>query len=151
VDSRWLQSRKSSMKGECLCGVVKFEINGTIPNLYQCHCSLCRRATGTAGNTATFIPGHAFRWLSGETEIRTFVKPTGFRSDFCAICGSPVPNQLRGTEMMWVPAGSLVDLINSRVTVHLHVKSAAPWEQESSNCVRLAGGPDSLEMLNSLL
>jgi hypothetical protein len=139
------------MKGECLCGEVKFEIDGEIRNLYQCHCSLCRQATGAAANAATFVPGYSFRWVSGEHEIRTFQKPTGFRSDFCSICGSPVPNKLKGTDMIWVPAGLLTDLIAPRVSVHLHVTSAAPWEQESTECVRLDAGPGSLESLNKLL
>ncbi|WP_446685632.1 GFA family protein [Marinobacter arenosus] len=45
------------MKGECLCGNVKFEIEEEIRNLYQCHCSLCRKATGAAANAATFVQG----------------------------------------------------------------------------------------------
>ena len=40
------------MKGACLCGKVRFEILGEVPNLYQCHCSECRKATGTSANAA---------------------------------------------------------------------------------------------------
>ncbi|PRY63410.1 hypothetical protein B0H98_1085 [Vreelandella songnenensis] len=43
------------MTGECLCGEVKFEIDGKLPNLYQCHCSLCRKTTGSTANAATFV------------------------------------------------------------------------------------------------
>ena len=139
------------MQGECLCGSVKFEIDGEIRNLYQCHCSLCRKATGTAANAATFVQGKSFRWVSGQSEIRCYQKPSGFRSDFCSVCGSPVPNSLQGTEMVWVPAGLLSGLVTSRVSVHLHTESAASWEQESTRCVRLEGGPESLESLNKLL
>lgn len=139
------------MQGECLCGIVKFEIDGEIRNLYQCHCSLCRKATGAAANAATFVEGSSFRWISGQSEIRTFQKPSGFRSDFCSNCGSPVPNSLRRIEMVWVPAGLLDELSLSRVAVHLHTASAAPWEQESAECARLEDGPDSLEALNKLL
>jgi hypothetical protein len=39
------------MKGECLCGDVEFEIKGDLPNLYQCHCSLCRKVTGSSAAT----------------------------------------------------------------------------------------------------
>ena|SRR5690554_504386 len=139
------------MQGECLCGSVKFEIDGEIRNLYQCHCSLCRKATGSTANAATFVDGKSFRWVSGENEISSYAKPSGFRSDFCAVCGSPVPNSLRGTELVWIPAGLLNELATSKVSVHLHTSSAAPWEQESSGCVRLEAGPESLESLNKLL
>ena len=139
------------MKGECLCGTVKFEVEEEIRNLYQCHCSLCRKATGAAANAATFVQVSAFRWVSGESEIRSYKKPSGFRSDFCLVCGSPVPNSLSGSGMVWIPAGLLNELDTSRISVHLHTKSAAPWERESDECVRLDGGPDSLESLNKLL
>lgn len=139
------------MKGECLCGNVKFEIEEEIRNLYQCHCSLCRKATGAAANAATFVQGTAFRWVSGESGIKSYKKPSGFRSDFCSECGSPVPNSLRDSGMVWIPAGLLDEPVTSRVSVHLHTKSAAPWEHESVECVRLEGGPGSLESLNKLL
>jgi hypothetical protein len=139
------------MKGECLCGNVKFEIEEEIRNLYQCHCSLCRKVTGAAANAAAFVQATAFRWVSGEKDIRSYKKPTGFRSDLCSLCGSPVPNSLRGSGMVWIPAGLLDELVISRISAHLHTKSAAPWEQESAECVRLDGGPNSLESLNKLL
>ena len=139
------------MKGECLCGSVKFEITEGIRNLYQCHCSLCRKATGAAANAATFVNEHAFRWVSGESGIRSYKKPSGFRSDFCSVCGSPVPNSLRDTGMIWIPAGLLEETLTSKISVHLHIESAASWEEESARGVRLAGGPESLETLDRML
>ena len=139
------------MNGECLCGAVKFEIDGSLRNLYQCHCSLCRRATGAAANAATFVQGDRFHWVSGEQQIRSYQKPTGFRSDFCCVCGSPVPNRLRNTDMVWVPAGLLDNLVESRIAAHLHLSSSAEWERESDNCVRVDGGPDSLDALDRML
>ncbi|WP_150912283.1 GFA family protein [Marinobacter halotolerans] len=139
------------MKGECLCGAVKFEIKEQIRNLYQCHCSLCRKTTGTTANAATLVRAAAFCWLMGESKISSYKKPTGFRNDFCSLCGSPVPNRLEGTGVVWIPAGLLDELVESRVAVHLHTKSAAPWELDSAECIRIDGGPDSVDTLNQLL
>ncbi|MBT2788521.1 MULTISPECIES: GFA family protein [unclassified Halomonas] len=139
------------MKGECLCGEVVFEVKGELPNLYQCHCSLCRKATGSNANAATFVDGKHFHWLSGLSSIRSFQKPTGYRSDFCSVCGSPVPNKLRDTDLIWVPAGLLDETTAAQVAVHLHLSSAATWAQDLDSCVRLAGGPDSLESLHDAL
>lgn len=139
------------MKGECLCGEVKFEIEGDLPNLYQCHCSLCRKATGSSANAATFISQKSFRWLAGQNAISSFQKPTGYRSDFCSICGSPVPNQLRGMELVWVPAGLLEKSFDAEVSVHLHLGSAATWERDSGECLRLEAGPESLVALEKAL
>ncbi|MDX1560806.1 MAG: GFA family protein [Marinobacter sp.] len=139
------------MKGECLCGGVKFRIKGSIPNLYQCHCSLCRKVTGSSANAATFVKQEDFRWLSGQEKISSFQKPTGYRSDFCSVCGSPVPNQLRGMELVWVPAGLMEESFKAAVNVHLHMGSAASWERDAGECVRLEGGPESLESLQVAL
>ncbi|MDQ7729832.1 GFA family protein [Halomonas sp. SpR8] len=139
------------MKGECLCGAVAFEIKGELPNLYQCHCSLCRKATGSTANAATFVDEDSFSWISDQSNISTFQKQTGYRSDFCKHCGSPVPNKLRDTGLMWVPAGLLGGSTITQVAVHLHLSSSALWAQEPDNCVRLGGGPDSLESLNQAL
>ncbi|WP_081960600.1 GFA family protein [Nitrincola sp. A-D6] len=139
------------MKGECLCGKVKFEIEGELPNLYQCHCSMCRKATGSSANAATFVKESNFHWISGQSKISTFQKPTGYRSDFCSVCGSSVPNMLRGTDFIWIPAGLLNGVVTSQISVHLHMTSSASWESESDNCIRLDAGPDSLESLNQAL
>ena len=34
--------------GKCLCGKVRYEINGRLGPVVYCHCSMCRRATGSA-------------------------------------------------------------------------------------------------------
>ncbi len=95
------------MRSKCLCGTIEFEVKGPLPKAYQCHCSLCRKQSGTAFNTSLMIAGHKFRWLTGQKFISSYVKDTGYRSDFCSRCGSPIPNPLRGTSYMWVPAGLL--------------------------------------------
>lgn len=139
------------MKGECLCGTVSFEVVGELPNFYQCHCSMCRKVTGSNANTATFVSQDDFRWLSGQERITSFQKPTGYRSDFCGICGSPVPNLLRSTNLVWVPAGLLSGNTESEIAVHLHVDSSAVWERDGVGCIRYAAAPDTLEGLNQSL
>lgn len=116
------------MRGQCLCGTVVFEIERETLNYYRCHCSLCRRQTGAGANAASIVPAGQFRWISGEGAIRSWVKSTGFRSDFCAECGSPVPNALRGTSYLWVPVGLLDPGVMGRCVAHLHTASHAPWD-----------------------
>lgn len=116
------------MQGKCLCGQVAFEILGAIPKLYQCHCSLCRKQGGSASNTATIVPSDKFRWLRGTERLASWIKDTGFRSDFCSTCGSPVPNPLRDTPYVWIPAGLLEDGENLEIVTHLCLSSRAPWD-----------------------
>ena len=119
------------MRGHCLCGQVEFEIDGEHFKLYQCHCSLCRRQGGSLSNTATIISNENFRWLRGVEFISSWKRESGFRSDFCSACGSPVPNPLRKLPYFWVPAGLLEGNNRLEIVAHLCVASRALWDATS--------------------
>lgn len=121
-----------AMRGSCLCGEIEFQLTGNPTKIYQCHCSLCRKQGGSSSNSSILVEGNNFRWISGQEKISSYVKPTGFRSDFCSRCGSPVPNPLRTTSYYWVPAGLLDDDVGLEVAVHLFVGSRASWDKTSS-------------------
>ena len=37
------------VRGECNCGAVGFEVDSDPPGIFICHCSICRRSTGSNG------------------------------------------------------------------------------------------------------
>jgi hypothetical protein len=117
------------MIGKCLCGAIQFKINGDMPDLYQCHCSLCRKQSGAASNAATLVHKNDFSWLAGEDKITRYKMEDGFTSHFCSICGSPVPNPLRDTDKIWLPAGALPGDIGSQIVIHIYTESKASWEK----------------------
>lgn len=121
------------MKGVCNCGNVEFEIDRDNIKLYQCHCSLCRKQSGTYSNAATIVPTNSFRFLKGESLITQWKKPSGFRSEFCSKCGSPVPNSLRGSDYYWIPAGLLEDDTKFEIVSHIFTDSKASWEGSDAN------------------
>jgi len=116
------------MQGKCLCGGVQFEVRDPPRKLYQCHCSLCRKQSGAASNAAFIVRSEQLTWLTGQELVSSHVKPTGFRSDFCRICGSPVPNPLRSTSFVWVPVGLFDEPTALSIAMHLFVGSKASWE-----------------------
>ena len=138
------------MIGKCLCGAVQFKITGDVPNLYQCHCSLCRKQSGTASNGATLVHRNSFSWLSGEDKITRYKMEDGFTSHFCSICGCPVPNPLRETDKIWVPAGTLPGDIDSEIAVHIYTESKASWDEISNKGKQYDEMPD-FETLYNLL
>lgn len=117
------------IQGSCFCGTVRFEIQGELPDLYQCHCSLCRKVTGSSANAATTVPREAFHWTGGREVVRSFVRSTGYRNDFCSTCGSSVPNLDRSGDGVWVPVGLLDTPTAARVTKHVFVASKAEWDE----------------------
>ena len=117
------------MRGSCLCGIIQFEIRGDLSKIYQHHCSLCRKQGGSSSNSALVVETHNFSWITRQEGISSFVKPTGFRSDFCSRCGAPVPNPLRGMACFCVPAGLLDDDADIEIGVHIFVGSKASWDR----------------------
>ena len=138
------------MRGRCLCGEVEFEILGRLPKLYQCHCGLCRKQSGAASNAATIVGAQELCFLKGVESIRTWKKETGFRSDFCGICGSPVPNPLWDKPYYWVPAGLLEGALETTIAVHVRLGSKAGWDPkpvQGKLCAELPGLNEVLELI----
>lgn len=135
------------MRGKCLCGLVEFEVIGTAPKLYQCHCSLCRKQGGSTSNTATIVSARNFQWLAGQEHISSWIKDTGYRSDFCSKCGSPVPNPLRSTPYYWVPAGLFEGDVQLTISAHFFVGSKASWDVITSPGVQYETMPELSELL----
>lgn len=138
------------MKGSCNCNSISFEISGDISKLYQCHCKLCQKQSGSASNTATMIHDSNFKWLSGSDSVTHWKRDSGFTSDFCKTCGSPVPNRLRDTRFFWVPMG-LVEDVDANVIVHICCESKAKWDSISDNAPLLGGMPESIDVFISSL
>ncbi|MDF2178377.1 GFA family protein [Aliiglaciecola sp. CAU 1673] len=123
-------------QGQCLCRAVTFSLQPPLPHLYQCHCSMCRKLSGSSSDTAMFIDKAQFAWIKGQHNIGSYQTDSGYRSDFCQCCGSTLPHAMQNGRQMWVPAGLLPGNIPSQVKAHLFVDSKAHWdpllnEQES--------------------
>ena len=139
------------MKGKCLCGQIEFKVTGDLPNLYQCHCGLCKKATGTAASSGLVVGLDNLEWISGTDQISSFTKENGFRTDFCSNCGSPVPNKMNVGEYMWIPAGVIEGSMDSKVGAHIFTANKASWEEEAPGCVALDNGPDNIDEFMSSL
>ena len=136
------------LTGQCLCGAVVFSLSAEPLYFYRCHCSLCRRQTGTGYNCATIVTEAGFKWHAGEAEINSWCKSSGYRNDFCKQCGSTVPNALRGSRYVWVPLGLMAAQGSAMVCVGDYcVGDAMPWDTLRSEHVFEA----SVESLESLL
>jgi len=116
--------------GECNCGAVSFEITSEISDVIICHCSICRRATGSNGIAVLIVNNDDFRWTSGEELITSWKKPDAdWLMGFCRNCGSPVPDA-NDESRMFVPAGSIKDGGESlTVKHHIWVDSKAAWDE----------------------
>lgn len=97
-----------TLTGSCLCGAVRYKATGEIVRFYHCHCSRCRKATGTGHASNMFLKG-TFTWESGEDQVGSYKVPEAerFANCFCRTCGSRVPRFVEQFGVVQIPAGSL--------------------------------------------
>lgn len=116
--------------GECNCGEVAFEIISEVSDVYICHCSICRRATGSNGIAVIVINKSDFRWVKGKQQIKTWHKPDhDWQMSFCKNCGSPLPGD-NDQGRIFVPAGLVTQGDeNLKVAHHIWVDSKANWDE----------------------
>ena len=141
---------KSTLPGSCLCGAIRFGVDGPFPKLYQCHCSLCRKQGGSVSNTGLIVASDKFRWLGGEELIRKWQRSSGFRSWFCQRCGSTVPNPLRDTGFVWVPAGALDDDGPLEIGAQVFLGSKTSWDRPRTDGLQLEEAPSLAELIEIL-
>lgn len=113
--------------GTCLCGTVRYEIDGPLGLMMNCHCSMCRKHHGSAFATFATAPLERFRWLSGEESVRSYASSSSGHRPFCGICGSVAPMRLPAMQLVCAPAGNLQGEMDTRPTAHMFVGSKAPW------------------------
>jgi len=120
---------QTTLKGSCLCGAVKYEVTGEPTRFLHCHCSRCRKATGTGHASNLFLQPGVLKWLSGEEQVRAYKVPEAkrFSNNFCATCGSRVPRQTKDTDIVMIPSGSLDDEAPIKPQARIFSGSRANW------------------------
>ena len=76
---------QTTLKGSCLCGAVKYRVTGEPTRFFHCHCSRCRKATGTGHASNLFLQPGTLEWLGGAEQLRSFKVPEAkrFTNAFC--------------------------------------------------------------------
>jgi len=115
--------------GTCLCGAVALEIQGGIESIIHCHCSKCRKASGTAFATNGFVRTSGLRITRGEQAVRCYEGKPGRRRHFCGVCASPLfSSNSADPERLRLRLGILDSDISERPVSHNFVSSRASWE-----------------------
>lgn len=116
-----------SVIGTCLCGAVRYEIDGPFVMMLHCHCSMCRKHHGAAFATFVAAPLAGLRWLAGEEEIVHYASSAQGVRSFCPHCGSVAPTIMEAMDQVVVPAGNLQGELGIEPQGHIFAGSKAPW------------------------
>jgi hypothetical protein len=114
-------------EGRCLCGALRYQIDGPFVDMVHCHCSMCRKHHGTAFATWVAAPADGFRWLAPTDALVEYRWSERGHRAFCSVCGSVAPVVDPAIGLAIVPAGNIEGDPGVRPTRHMFTASKAPW------------------------
>ncbi len=130
-----------AIRGSCLCGGVRFEIERAVGPVELCHCARCRKVSGSSALMMVAVRTADYRLLSGAELIRSFdapilYAPPAYRSTFCSRCGSQVPPARPDGEQLEIAAGAFDDDPGVRPDRHIFVELAPDWMETPEDLPR---------------
>ncbi len=114
------------LAGKCFCGAVHYAVPDQFLYAMNCHCSNCRRTTGSAFKPFAGIERHKLAITKGENDVMIFGEERA-NDTHCKRCGSLLYSVVRDGAFVHVALGTLVDDPTIRPTKHIFVGSKAPW------------------------
>jgi hypothetical protein len=117
------------LKGGCLCGAVRYEIDAPLVSAAYCHCSRCRRRTGTAASPQARVAPGSLRIVSGEELVGEWVPPDGWPKCFCTACGGALWSRDPNGDTRSVRLGTFDGDPGIRPQWRQYVAYAATWEE----------------------
>ncbi len=114
------------LNGQCYCGAVHYTLADQFVYAANCHCSDCRRTTGSAFKPFAGIERAKLSVTKGHDRTKIVGDASG-NNTHCADCGSLLYSVVRNGAYVHVAMGTLVDAPSIRPTHHIFVGSKAPW------------------------
>jgi hypothetical protein len=116
----------TALTGGCQCGAVRYTVADEFVYAANCHCSGCRKATGSAFKAFGGIEREKLEITDGLDDL-FIVGEKDANDTRCRVCGSFLFSVVRDGAFVHVAMGSLVDTPSIRPTEHIFVGSKAPW------------------------
>ena len=120
------QSGHRLLAGKCLCGAVQYAVADEFVYAANCHCSNCRRTTGSAFKPFAGIARDRLRLTAGEDRL-LIMGDADNNDTHCGTCGSLLYSVVRDGAFVHVAMGTLTDAPTIRPSMHIFVGSKAPW------------------------
>ena len=117
-----------SITGGCLCGKLAYEVPGPITAIDYCHCSRCRKASGSAFAAVTSVSRSHFKIIKGLQYLKSYKTDADFERIFCSECGSQLYSIRPAlADTIRLRLGSIDTPIDGTVSAHIFASSKADW------------------------
>jgi hypothetical protein len=119
-------ARVRTLAGACMCGAVRYAVADEFLYAMNCHCSNCRRTTGSAFKPFAGIERGKLSVTKGADGLLIYGEEN--RHDaHCKQCGSLLYSVVRNGAFVHLAMGTLADDPTIRPDKHIFVGSKAPW------------------------
>ena len=127
-----------ALQGGCLCGAVRYRVEGPPLLSEYCHCGKCRRAGGAPVVVWADLPREKFVLLRGEPA--QYASSPGVKRGFCAQCGSSLTFQNgENPPFLSVTVGTLDDPGKVAPMEHIFSADRLPWLEIGDDLPRHPG------------
>jgi len=130
-----MENESRNIEGACLCGDIRFKIRvDAIKYIYYCHCSMCRKVSGSLVVPWITIPCDAFELQEGN-QLKIYNSSSLFKRGFCSRCGSQILfSQIYNPDHYEITLGSIDSnyLLGSSLLAprnHIWMESTPNWMQ----------------------
>jgi hypothetical protein len=123
--------------GHCLCGAIRFEIDGPLRDVVVCHCGQCRRQHGAPPGYTQAAWEHIR--FEGEESLAWYRSSEKARRGFCRICGSSLFWEPIGTGRVSIAAGALDAPTGLRTVRHIFVADKGDYYEIHDGAEQLSG------------
>ena len=111
--------------GSCLCGAIRFEVNGALPPPDACHCTQCRKQSGHYF-VSTDVPRSAVTIHNSEN-ISWYYSSEKARRGFCRTCGSSLFWDPLHRDWIGIAMGAFDGPTETKIHIHIHVASKGDY------------------------
>ena len=131
------------LKGSCLCQKVKIQVLDKFSYVGNCHCSECRKFSGSAFASAAGVDFDEFKITEGEEFVSYYHKTEDTDLGFCKNCGSSLFSKKLTTKKYNIRMGILDDVPTQKPMFHIYVGSKAPWYEITDDLKQYKEAPTS--------
>lgn len=132
----------SVLKGSCLCGLIEYSAQDKFKYAGYCHCSECRKFSGSAFSAFGAIEKSDFKIIKGISSLGRYEKSQTSVVCFCKNCGSSLYGKKLETELIHIRLGSLDSEPNLTIQAHVYKDQKAGWHIISDSLPQFSTKPE---------
>ncbi|SHG94945.1 GFA family protein [Ferrimonas marina] len=128
----------NELTGGCLCGAIRYRVEGTPFDADYCHCRQCQRSVGAPFGCWMDFKLEAVQWLGAQP--KEYASSEFVRRGFCPECGAAMSfRDTRHPDYLTLTIASLDQPEQVSPRYHIHTDSAPSWLRIDDNLPRYPG------------